>query len=145
MFWKKIILLTAWYIAGSVVGSLYKSKKKIPAQLKSKKDFQQLTESFLEIQKNFIRDVEKRFLSENGKEKLDATKKKFHQYAEKYLQEGEKLMREIQETEVYAQTKKKWFSLLESLKIKKDGLQEAFRERSEKNHVQVKNTDEEKK
>lgn len=135
MFWKKILFLSAWYIAWSIVGSLYKSKKKIPAQLKSKKDIKQLTESFLEIQKNFINDVEKRFLSENGKEKLDSTKKKFHEYAEKYLKEGESLIREIQATETYDKAKKKWFSLFEALRLKKSEVVQDIKMKVQKNEI----------
>lgn len=135
MFWKKILFLSAWYIAWSIVGSLYKSKKKIPAQLKSKKDIKQLTESFLEVQKNFINDIEKRFLSENGKEKLDSTKKKFHEYAEKYLKEGEKIIHEIQATEAYQKTKKKWFSIFEALKLKKAEVVEDIKMKVQKNQA----------
>lgn len=122
MFWKKILFLTAWYIAWSVVGSLYKSKKKMPSQLKSKKDAKQLTESFLEIQKNFIDDIEKRFLSENGKEKLQTTKKKFHEYADRYLEEGEKILAEIQVSEKYQETKTRWLSFFENLTSKAQSL-----------------------
>jgi len=66
-----------------------------------------VAENFLEIQKNFIRDIEKKFLSESGREKLSETKEKFQAFANNYLNEGEKLLAELQIAQKYEDTKTK--------------------------------------
>ena len=122
MFWKKILFLTAGYVAGNIVASLYKGKKKTPTKLKSKKDAKDIAEHFLETQRNFIADIEKKFLSESSREKLDETKETFHKYASEYLKEGEKLLTELQVSEKYQETKSRWLSFFENLKAKAQSL-----------------------
>lgn len=138
MFWKKLLFLTAWYVAWNIVASLYKGKKKTPTKLKNKQDAKDIAEHFLETQRNFIADVEKRFLSENSREKLDETKETFHKYANEYLKEGEKLLAELQVNEKYQETKSKTLSFFENLKSKAQALYEQARKEEEKIAAQTK-------
>ncbi|MCH8518272.1 hypothetical protein LAT59_00705 [Candidatus Gracilibacteria bacterium] len=116
MFGKKILFLTAGYVAGSIVGSLYRGKKKMPTQMKSKDDAQKLAENFLEIQKNFINDIDNKLFSGAGKEKAGEAKEKFQVYAEKYLKEGEKLLNEINISDEYSKVKNSSLGLFSKLK-----------------------------
>lgn len=138
MFWKKIFFLTAWYVAWNIVASIYKGNKKNPSKLKNKQDVKDVAENFLEIQKNFIDDIEKKFLSESSREKLDETKESFHKYANDYLKQGEKLLAELQVSEKYQDTKAKWLSFFENLKFKAQTLYEQARKEEEKIEAQAK-------
>lgn len=122
MFGKKILFLTAGYVAWNIVALLYKGKKKTPTHIKNKKDAQKVVENFLEIQKNFVQDIEMKFLSESGREKLSETKEKFRAHASDYFSEGEKLLQELQISQKYQETKTRWLSLFENLKNKAQSL-----------------------
>ena len=70
MFGKKILFLLTGYIAGNAVASVYSGKHKKFKKPESAKDVQHMVEQFLHTQKRFISDVEKKYLSEENKQKL---------------------------------------------------------------------------
>lgn len=140
MFWKKIFFLTAWYVAWSIVGSLYKWKKKILSWSKKAPSVKELSENFIEIQKNFISDIEKKFLSSEAKEKLAERKESFQNYAQDYLRQWEKLLKDIQANELYQDTQKKWLSFFQNLKLKAQSLYNQALEEEEKLKASAKDT-----
>lgn len=117
MFGKKILFLLTGYIAGNAVASVYSGKHKKFKKPESAKDVQSMVEHFLETQKRFVSDVEKKYLSEENKQKLLEKKEDFLKLAEKYTQEGQKVLSEIQTDERFVQGKQKaqgFFSKLKS-------------------------------
>ncbi len=118
MFWKKILFLAAWYLAGNVVASVYSSKKKRTKKRKWKEDVKALFENFLETQKNFISDVEKKYLSEETQEKFSEKKKDFLKHAKKYTQQGKKILEELQQNKQVIEGKKKAKGLVSTLNEK---------------------------
>lgn len=98
MFGRKILFLTAWYVAGNIVSSLYKSPKKwnkVP-----KKIWDTFTE-FMQTQQNFLHDIEENYLNENQKKKFSEKKKVFLENSEKYIQEWKNFIKELQNTKAY--------------------------------------------
>jgi len=59
-------------------------------------------------QKNFIKDIEKKYISDDNKKKLETKKKQFITASKKYLDQGEKLLTEIQNHETYLKSKNKF-------------------------------------
>jgi len=87
MFGKKILFLAAGYVAGNMVASVYSSKKKRLKKAQGKEDIKLIVEGFLDTQKNFLADMEKKYLSEENQEKLSQKKSDFKKFSEKYLKE----------------------------------------------------------
>jgi len=66
-----------------------------------------MVENFLATQKNMIADVEKKYLSDENKQKLADKKKDFAKYSQKYIKQGEKLLNEIKNNEKLQNTGEK--------------------------------------
>jgi len=64
-----------------------------------------MVENFLQTQKNMISDIEKKYVSDENKEKLAEKKKQFTEYSQKYLKQWEKLLQEIKNNEKLEQGK----------------------------------------
>lgn len=118
MFWKKILFLAAWYVAGNVVSSVYSSQKKKAKKTQWKEDVKMMAQNFLDTQKNFIADIESKYLTEDNKQKLSEKKKEFLKHAEKYTKEGQKLLEEIGKNEKIIAGKKKAWNVSEDLFVK---------------------------
>lgn len=101
------MFLAAWYVAGNVVASLYSGNKKRAKKAQGKQDVKMMVENFLATQKNFIADIEDKYLTDESKEKLAEKKKDFVKFSEKYIKQGEKLLWEIQKNEKVISGKKK--------------------------------------
>lgn len=114
MFGRKILFLAAWYVAGNVVSSVYNGSKNTGKSIKAKTDPKILAKKFITTQKNFISDMEKRYVSDENKDKLEQKKKQFAEVSEKYLQQWEKLISDIASSETYSKTKKSFFEFIES-------------------------------
>ena len=104
MFNKKFFLIAAWYVAGSIVGSLY--NKKTPGALKKElEDSKQsgqgevkvLLANFVETHKNVLADLENTIMSEKNKALFQEKKAQLLEIAEGYKIEGLKLLAEVQE------------------------------------------------
>jgi hypothetical protein len=58
-----------------------------------------MVENFISTQKNFMSDIEKKYVSEENQEKLSEKKKQFLVHSEKYIKQGEKLLAEVSKNE----------------------------------------------
>ena len=105
MFGRKILFLAAWYVAGNVVSTVYNSSKKTTKNKNIKTDPKSLAEKFITTQKNFIADMEDRYVSDDNKEKLLEKKRQFLLAWEKYLEQWEKILAEITSNETYAKSR----------------------------------------
>jgi len=114
MFWRKILFLAAWYVAGNLISSVYNGSKVTWKSAKVKTDPKSLVDKFITTQKNFIADMEKRYVSDENKEKLEEKKKQFLEASEKYIEQGRKVLTEVQENEVYSKSKNKLSELIET-------------------------------
>ena len=85
MFGKKILFLLTGYIAGNAVASVYNGKHTKFKKPESAKDVQDMVEQFLHTQKRFITDIEKKYLSQENKQKILEKKDDFLKLAEKYV------------------------------------------------------------
>ena len=128
MFGKKILFLLTGYIAGNAVASVYSGKHKKFKKPESAKDVQHMVEQFLHTQKRFISDVEKKYLSEENKQKLLEKKEDFLKLAEKYSQEGQKMLSEIQADERFIQGKQKAKGFFSNLKVRWELLKQEAKE-----------------
>ena len=70
-----------------MVASVYSSKKKRLKKAQGKEDIKLIVEGFLDTQKNFIADMEKKCLSDENQKKFNKKKKEFLKQAEKYTKE----------------------------------------------------------
>jgi hypothetical protein len=107
MFGKKILLLAAWYVAGNVVASVYSWGKKKAKKTQGKEDIKLMVENFISTQKNFVSDIEEKYVSEENREKLSEKKKQFLKHSEKYIKEWEKLLAEVSKNETVQAGKSK--------------------------------------
>ena len=108
MFGRKIMFLAAGYVAGNVVASVYSSgKKRRKKQTWNTGDVKLIVEGFLDTQKNFIADMEKKCLSDENQKKFNKKKKELLKQAEKYTKEWQKLLEEIGKSEAVATGKEK--------------------------------------
>lgn len=114
MFGRKILFLAAWYVAGNVVSSVYNGSKKTGKSIKAKTDPKSLAEKFITTQKNFISDMEKRYVTDENKAKLGDKKKQFAEASEKYLQQWEKILSDMTSSETYTNSKNSFFDFVES-------------------------------
>lgn len=112
MFGRKILFLAAWYVAGNVVSTVYNGSKKSWKNAKIKTDPKSLADKFLTTQKNFISDMEKRYVSDENKEKLAEKKRQFLEASEKYLEQWEKILSEMSTNETYSKSKNKFFDIV---------------------------------
>ncbi len=99
MFGRKILFLAAGYFAGNVVASIYGNKGKKTKKIQSKEDVKSMLENFLDTQKNFLTDIEKKYISDENRELLAKKKEEFWKFAEKYIQQWESLLQEIKNNE----------------------------------------------
>jgi len=97
MFGRKIAILAAGYLAWNVVASMYWKWKK-QKTVSSKRDAKKIAEDFLDTQKNFIKDIEDKYISDENKEKLSSKKAEFMKVADSYKKKWEKLIVEAQKT-----------------------------------------------
>lgn len=118
MFWRKIIFLAAGYIAWNVVASIYSGSRKKAKKAQSGQDVKMMVENFLDTQKNFIADMEDRYLSDESKAKLADKKQEFKKFSEKYIKEGEKLLAEVKKNENVVKWRKKVKDLASDLQSK---------------------------
>ncbi len=116
MFWRKVLFLAAWYVAGNVVASVYGGAKKKTKSKQGKEDIKMMVENFLATQKNMIQDVEKKYISDENKKVLEEKKQQFAKYSEKYIQQWEKLLEEISKNEKFLAGKSKASGIISWLK-----------------------------
>jgi len=107
MFWRKILFLAAGYVAGNVVASVYGTTKKKTKSKQWKEDLKLMIENFLDTQKNMVSDIEKKYISDENKKKLEEKKEQFSKYSQQYIKQGEKLLEEISKSEKFLEGKKK--------------------------------------
>lgn len=107
MFGRKILFLAAGYVAGNMVASVYSWGKKKAKKTQWKEDIKLMAENFLNTQKSFIADIEKKYISEENKEKLTEKKKQFLKQSEKYIKQWEKLLAEVSKNETVQAGKSK--------------------------------------
>lgn len=96
MFWKKIFFLAWGYFLGNIVHSVYGSKKKKGNQ-DGKEEMKTFFDNFLTTQKNFIADLEKKFLTPENREKFEKKKEEFFEATQWYVEKGEKIISEMSE------------------------------------------------
>ncbi len=104
MFLRKLILLLSWYIAWSVVSSLYSNKKwkdlKISlskAKNAWKNEKKLLLDNIIETQKNFIWDLERLFFTDENKKYITDKKEELVNIINNYKIEWEKLLKTLKE------------------------------------------------
>lgn len=107
MFWRKIFFLAAGYVAGNVVNSLYNTKKKLALKTQKKEDMKLMVDSFVDTQKNFISDLEEKYIPKKHKIAFEQKKKEFLDLAKKYSKKGKELLAEIGEDERVSEGKDK--------------------------------------
>ncbi len=100
---KKLTLLLSWYIAWSVISSLYSNKKGKDLKRtlsKAKQDWKNekklLLDNVIETQRNFIKDLENIFFTEENKEYLNTKKEELKKIVENYKKEWEELLKTLQ-------------------------------------------------
>ncbi len=98
MFWRKLLFLASGYIAWNVIANMYGKNKNTTKKIQSKEDVKLLVDNFLATQKNFISDVEQKYVSDENREKIAAKKAEFKKYAEKYQEQGQQLLEDLQST-----------------------------------------------
>jgi len=96
MFGRKIAILAAGYLAWNVVASVYWSGKKWKKP-SSKKDIKKMAHDFMTTQKNFMKDVEEKYVSDEHKETFKAKKAEFLKMAQSYKDSWESLLSQAQE------------------------------------------------
>lgn len=114
MFGRKILFLAAWYIAGNVVSSVYSGTRKSTKKVSKKRDPKVFAEEFIATQKNFLADMEEKYISEKNKKKFEEKKKQFLQASEKYIEEGSKMFSELTENKNFKEQTSKAKSFLSS-------------------------------
>lgn len=134
MFPKKILFLVGGYIAWNVVHALYNKKQTQVKKIQKKEDIQMLAKNFLMTQKEFLKDVEDKILSEKNKESLQTKKEEFHNFAKKYISEGEKIFSELQESKEYKNIKTQWVSLFSKLSHSVSSLWEDIKQKTSQSH-----------
>ena len=95
---------------------MYGSKKKSVKKIKTREDVKALAENFLETQKKLMHELEKKYISDENKEKFEEKKKEFRVLAKKYIAQGEDLLKQIEAKEKLQEGKNKVFSFFRSLK-----------------------------
>jgi len=115
MFGKKFLIAAAAYIGGTVVATIFSSKKgeKVREDLKKANEKGEGTKeiliaNFIDTHKNFLEDLKSKVLTEENKEfvykKIDEAK----ELVKEYKKEGEKMIDELKEKgENYVDTAKK--------------------------------------
>lgn len=114
MFGKKIITLAVWYVAWSLVTSLFTDKKwanfkkELEKARKEWKDTKKIVlDNFIETQKHFLETLKKEVLTEDNMEYLKEKKKELESLVDDYKKEGLKLLDELKENgEEYLDTAK---------------------------------------
>lgn len=138
MFGKKFLIAAAAYIGGTVVATIFSSKKgeKVRADLEKAKEKWEgtkeiLVANFIDTHKNFLEDLKSKVLTDENKEfvykKIDEAK----ELVKDYKKQGEKLVDELKEKwEGYVDTAKK--DLEELYENKKADLKELQKDAPEK-------------
>lgn len=102
------MFLAAWYVAGNVVASMYgSSKKRKKKSAGSKEEVKLIVEGFLDTHKNFISDVEKKYIPKDKREVFEEKKNAFLTAAQKYMKKGEEMIQDIKENEAVKSSTKK--------------------------------------
>jgi gas vesicle protein len=102
MFGKKFLIAAAAYIGGTIVATVFSSKKgeKVRADLEKAKEKGEGTKeiliaNFIDTHKNFLEDLKSKVLTEENKEfvykKIDEAK----ELVKEYKKEGEKMVDEL--------------------------------------------------
>lgn len=109
MFWRKILFLAAWYVAGNIVGWMYgKHRKKTKKSSTSPSwDIKNTAHEFIQTQKAFLKDIENKYIPEDKREMFEQKKAAFLNQAEKYMKKWETLFWEIKENKTVQQSSKK--------------------------------------
>ena len=138
MFGKKFLIAAAAYIGGTVVATMFNSKKgeKVREDLEKAKEKGEGTKeiliaNFIDTHKNFLEDLKSKILTEENKEfvykKIDEAK----ELVKGYKKEGEKMVEELKEKgENYIDIAKK--DLEELYEKKKSNLEELQKKAPEK-------------
>lgn len=84
--------------------------------MQKKEDVKMMFENFMTTQKNLFSDIEKTVLSDENKQMLTDQKVKLKEQIDSYTQEGQKLLRQIQESEQYKEHKEKAQGLFAQVK-----------------------------
>jgi hypothetical protein len=79
-------------------------------KVQSKEDVKLMVDNFLATQKNFISDVEQKYVSDENREKIAAKKAEFKIYAEKYQKQGQQLIEELQKNKEVGKEKAQGFA-----------------------------------
>ncbi len=141
MFGKKFLIAAAAYIGGTVVATIFSSKKgeKVRADLEKAKEKWEGTKeiliaNFIDTHKNFLEDLKSRVLTEENKDfvykKIDEAK----ELVKEYKKEGEKKIEELKEKgeEYIDSAKADLEELYENKKADLEELQKSAPEKIEK-------------
>ena len=141
MFGKKILIAAAAYIGGTIVATVFSSKKgeKVRADLEKAKEKWEGTKeiliaNFIDTHKNFLEDLKSRVLTEENKDfvykKIDEAK----ELVKEYKKEGEKKIEELKEKgeEYIDSAKADLEELYENKKADLEELQKSAPEKIEK-------------
>ena len=126
MFGKKLLTLAVWYVAWSLVTSLFNDKKwdKFKKELEKAKNegkdtSKMVIDNFLDTQKNFIETLKKEVLTDENIKYMKWKKEELESLIEDYKIEWFKLLEELQ---------KKWEKHLDTAKSR---LEELYNEKME--------------
>jgi len=129
MFGKKLITLAIWYVAWSVVSSLFNDKKwdnlkkELAKAKKEGKDTKKIVfDNFLNTQGKFLKTLKKEVLTEENIAYLKSKKWEIDSLVADYKIEGIKLLEEIQS---------KWWDYISTAKDRLESLYEEKREKIE--------------
>lgn len=141
MFGKKFLIAAVAYISGTIVGSIFSSKKgeKVRADLekareKGKGTKEILVTNFIDTHKNFLEDLKSKVLTDENKDFVSKKIDEAKDLVKEYKNQWEKLIEELKEKgEKYVDTAKADLEkLYESKKIDLEELQKSAPEKMEK-------------
>lgn len=117
MFWRKILFLVAGYVAGNVVNTLYNSQKKRAIKFQKKEDMKLMIDSFVDTQKSFFSDMEKKYVPAEHKSSFEKKKKEFFKITKDLSKKGKELFQEVMDDERVQKTTKKVKSISKEWKL----------------------------
>jgi len=94
MFWRKIVFLAAWYLAGNVVASVYKNGKKSKKALRIEDIFSDISSRHSSL----FSSLENSYLNLAQKKKLRSYKKHFSSFWKNFLLDAKPYLKKIHES-----------------------------------------------